>query len=134
MLGRRWIENKVVSVYDDVDPDLLKEGEKASAVAMKNHFKLMNKGKLQDWFSLFGFQAPDSQSIYHSWHELEGNDNAENLMTQMLAKIEQALNIKEKEKEGLKQEEEKRKKETQEQEKLEKLREEIKQKCLRSNP
>jgi hypothetical protein len=29
MLGRRWIDNKVVSVYDDVDPDLLKEGEKA---------------------------------------------------------------------------------------------------------
>lgn len=110
MLGRRWIDNKVVSVYDDVDPDLLREGEKASAVAMKNHFKLMNKSKLQNWFSLFGFQAPDSESIYNSWHELQGNNNAENLMNQMLSKIQEALNIKEKEKAGIKEAEDNRKK------------------------
>lgn len=102
MLGRRWIDNKVVSVYDDVDPDLLKEGEKSSAVAMRNHFKLINKNKLQEWFSLFGFKATDSENIYNSWHEVEGNNNTENLMTEMLGKIEYALNIKEKEKLGLK--------------------------------
>jgi hypothetical protein len=61
---------------------------------MKNHFKLMNKSKLQDWFSLFGFQVPNSENIYNSWHELEGNDNAENLMSQILSKIQEALTIK----------------------------------------
>jgi hypothetical protein len=85
-----------------VDPDLLKEGEKSSAVAMRNHFKLINKNKLQEWFSLFGFKATDSENIYNSWYEVEGNNNTENLMTEMLGKIEYALNIKEKEKLGLK--------------------------------
>jgi hypothetical protein len=54
----------------------------------------MNKSKLQDWFSLFGFQVPNSENIYNSWHELEGNDNAENLMSQILSKIQEALTIK----------------------------------------
>jgi len=26
MLGRRWINDQVVNIYDEVDPDLLKEG------------------------------------------------------------------------------------------------------------
>jgi hypothetical protein len=46
MLGRRWINEQVVNIYDEVDPDMLKEGEKASALAMRNHFKLKNKLKL----------------------------------------------------------------------------------------
>lgn len=46
MLGRRWINEQVVNIYDEVDPDMLKEGEKASALAMRNHFKLKNKLRL----------------------------------------------------------------------------------------
>lgn len=57
MLGRRWIKDKVVNIYDEVDPEHLKEGEKASALAMRNHFKLKNKNALENWFNLFGIQV-----------------------------------------------------------------------------
>jgi hypothetical protein len=46
MLGRRWIGTTEVHINDDIEPYNLREGEKASALAMRNHFKLKNKDKL----------------------------------------------------------------------------------------
>ncbi len=43
MLGRRWIDGKQVHINDDIEPYNLKEKEKASALVIKNHFKLKNK-------------------------------------------------------------------------------------------
>ena len=47
MLGRRWIGNDEVHISDNVDPEDLKEGEKASALVMNNHFKAKNKNKMK---------------------------------------------------------------------------------------
>ena len=47
MLGRRWIGNDEVHISDNIDPEDLKEGEKASALVMKNHFKSKNKNQMK---------------------------------------------------------------------------------------
>lgn len=67
MLGRRWVNEQVVNIYDEVDPDTLREGEKASALAMRNHFKLKNKPKLEDWFSLFGIKIEAENVDQKCW-------------------------------------------------------------------
>ena len=43
-------------ISGEVDPELLKEGEKAGALIMNNQFKAKNRSKIQEWFSLFGTQ------------------------------------------------------------------------------
>lgn len=84
MLGRRWIGNDIVSIYDDVDPDLLKEGEKSSALAMRSQFKLANKEKLENWFSLFGL--PTAEASRNCWEAIDGNVEKDALLSKVLEK------------------------------------------------
>ena len=95
MLGRRWIGNDIVSIYDDVDPDLLKEGEKSSALAMRSQFKLANKEKLEDWFSLFGL--PTAEGSKSCWEAIDGNVEKEALLSKVVEKAEEAVRLKEEE-------------------------------------
>ena len=63
MLGRRWIGTQEVHINGDVEPAALKEGEKAAALVMNNHFKAKNKDKIKQWFELFGTQFGSEEVI-----------------------------------------------------------------------
>ena len=99
MLGRRWIGNDEVHISDNVEPEELRQGEKASALVMNNHFKIKNKDRMKEWFQLFGtkFGSEDPVSV-KCWEEIDGNCDKQALEWSIKAKVDEMIAMKDKQK------------------------------------